>query len=291
VDVVVVSYNSREQLRACVEPLAALEDVLVVVVDNASPDRSLEVVADLPVLQIARTTNGGFASGCNVGWRASSAPYVLFLNPDAALDAASLDRLRDVLDAEPAVAAVGPRIVAPDGSLMLSQRRYPRLRSTYARALFLHRIFPRATWADEPIRDASAYDVPGHPDWISGACILVRRSALEEIGGFDERFFLYCEEIDLCRRLRAAGHDLRYEPTALCRHIGGASAPRPGLLPVLAQSRVRYAQKHRSAAGALAERIGIALDALTHVLVARGSDARAGHARSLQTVLGGGVEL
>ena len=136
VDVVVVSYNSRDHLRACVEPLASVDDVHVIVVDNASPDAGLDVVADLPITRIARQQNGGFGAGCNTGWRVGDAPYVLFLNPDARIDAESLRRLAGVLDATPGAGGVAPRITHVDGSLDFSQRRFPRLRSTYARALF-----------------------------------------------------------------------------------------------------------------------------------------------------------
>jgi N-acetylglucosaminyl-diphospho-decaprenol L-rhamnosyltransferase len=281
-DVVVVSYNSRGELRACVEPLAALPGVNVVVVDNASADGSLDAVADLPVATIALERNGGFSHGCNAGWRSASAPYVLFLNPDARIDAESVERLGEVLETQPAVGAVAPRILHADGTLEHSQRRFPRLRSTYARALFLHRLFPEASWTDELIRDPDAYAVAGAPDWVSGACMLVRRSVLEELDGFDEGFFMYSEDIDLCRRLRSAGHELVYEPRAVVTHEGGASAPRASLLPVLAASRIRYATKHRSAAGALLERLGVALEALTRLVVSRGGwPVRAGHARSL----------
>ncbi len=97
---------------------------------------------------------------------------------------------------------------------------------------------------------------------------------------------MYCEDIDLCRRLRDGGHDLLYEPTATVVHEGGASAPRASLLPVLAASRLRYASKHRSAPAALLERLGIALEALTHVVVSRGGRAaRAGHGRAFVLAL------
>jgi GT2 family glycosyltransferase len=286
VDVVVVSYNSRDCLRDCVEPLAHEDGVHVIVVDNASPDGSLEVVRDLPVTALQLESNGGFAHGVNAGWRAGSAPYVLLLNPDTRLDGRSLARLVEVLETDPGAGAVAPRIVAGDGSLDYSQRRYPRLRSTYARALFLHRIFPRASWTDELIRDERAYDHPGTPDWVSGACVLLRRSVLEELAGLDEGFFMYSEDIDLCRRLRQAGYALRYEPSAVVEHEGGASAPRTNLLPVLAASRLRYAAKHRGAAGAFLERLGVALEACTHLVVSRGGKAaRAGHARALRLAL------
>jgi N-acetylglucosaminyl-diphospho-decaprenol L-rhamnosyltransferase len=284
VDVVIVSYNSRDRLRACVGPLLEIPGVNAIVVDNASPDRSLEAVRDLPVTAIQLPANGGFAHGVNAGWRAGSNPYVLLLNPDARIGAASLEALVRALEEDPSLGAVAPRILDDDGSLDYSQRRFPRLRSTYARALFLHRLFPTASWTDELIRDQDVYVRRGTPDWVSGACILLRRDALVKLDGLDEGFFMYSEDIDLCRRLRtAAGYELLYEPAAVVEHEGGASAPRAELLPVLAASRLRYAAKHRSAPGALLERIGVALEAATHVAVSRGGRrARAGHARALR---------
>ena len=286
VDVVIVSYNSRDRLRACVEPLLGLSDVNVIVVDNASPDGSLEAVRELALTAIQLSENGGFAHGVNAGWRAGSARYVLLLNPDARIDGDSLDVLVGALEEEPRRGAVAPRIVDDEGSLDWSQRRYPRLRSTYARALFLHRLFPRADWTDELIRDEEAYTRRGSPDWVSGACVLLRREALEQLHGLDEGFFMYAEDIDLCKRLRSIGYELLFEPAAVVEHEGGASVPRTSLLPVLAASRVRYAVKHRGRLGALLERLGVALEALTHVAVSRGGvAARAGHARALRLAL------
>jgi N-acetylglucosaminyl-diphospho-decaprenol L-rhamnosyltransferase len=270
VDAVVVSYNSAGELRACVEPLAAMPGVAVFVVDSASSDGSLESIADLPLERMPLAENRGFAHACNAGWKAGSAPYVLFLNPNTTLDRGSLERMVAVAESAPEAGAVAPRITEPDGALDFSQRRFPRLRSTYAQALFLHRLFPRAAWTDELERDTAAYERPGSPDWASGACLLVRREALERVGGMDEGFFLYCEDLDLCKRLRDAGYTVLYEPAAVVVHEGGASAPRSALLPVLAASRVRYAHLHEPAHRALLERLGIALGALTHALVSRG---------------------
>lgn len=288
IDVVVVSYNSRDTLRDCVQPLVGEDGMRVIVVDNASSDGSLEAIADLAVTAIPLKRNGGFAHGCNVGWRAGSAAYVLLLNPDARIDGASLRRLVQAMDTKANTGLAAPRIVNRDGSLEYSQRRFPRLVSTYAQALFLHRLFPHAAWTDELIRDEAEYSRRGTPDWVSGACMLVRRSALEELEGLDEAFFMYSEDIDLCRRLRAAGYEIVFEPDAVVQHLGGASAPRAGLLPVLAQSRVRYAGKHRSPAVAFLERIGVGLGSLTHALVGRGGRAaRMGHARALRHTLTG----
>jgi N-acetylglucosaminyl-diphospho-decaprenol L-rhamnosyltransferase len=290
VDVVVVSYNSRETLRACVAPLATLPGVRVIVADNASADGSLETLDGLPVTTLRLPRNGGFSYGCNAGWRAGQSPRVLFINPDADIDGQSLTRLIAVLDGDETVGAAAPRIVNGDGSLHHSQRRFPRLRSTFAQAFFLHRVATRAHWVDELVLDETAYRRPGSPEWVSGACLLVRRSALEALGGLDEGFFLYAEDMDLCRRLRSAGYEIRFVPEAVCRHQGGASAPRASLLPVLAESRLRYARKHERRPVAALTRLGVALGAATHMLLARGRAARAGHASALRVALAGGRE-
>jgi N-acetylglucosaminyl-diphospho-decaprenol L-rhamnosyltransferase len=291
VDVVVVSYNSEDHLRSCVEPLAHVPEIRVIVVDSASTDATIESVSDLPISIVGLSENRGFAHACNVGWRKGDAPFALFLNPDATIDAESLRRLVRAAEDAPRIGAVAPKIVADDGSLDLSQRRFPRLRSTYAQALFLHRLFSQAEWTDELVRNREAYRHPGTPEWASGACLLVRRSVLERLGGLDEGFFLYCEDLDVCRRIRDAGLEIRFEPDAVAVHEGGASAPRTSLLPVLAASRVRYARKHQSAPVALLERFGVALGALTHAIVARGGlAARRGHLRALARALSPGSQ-
>ena len=263
IDIVVVSYNSGTYLRACVEPISTLPGVRVIVVDNASTDESLDTVVDLPITRMALTENGGFAHGCNAGWRAGCAPFVLLLNPDAKVDQASLQLLSACLADDRRAGVVGPKIINSNGTLALSQRRFPTVGSTYAQAFFLHRALPNATWANEIITDYREYEHACSPEWISGACMLVRRSLLEEINGLDERFFLYCEDMDLCRRIRQHGFDVRYEPKARVVHAGGASAPRTSLLPVLARSRMRYARKHESRRIAALQRVGMGVEAAT----------------------------
>ncbi len=285
VDVVVVSFNSEETLRACVEPLVGLAGVTVILVDSASGDASVESVSDLPIRIERLPENNGFAFACNRGWTLGNAPLVLFLNPDATIDTPSLERLAGAAR-DPRVGAAAPRIVEADGALDFSMRRFPRLRTTYAQALFLHRLFPHAEWSDELVRDQTAYSRASSPEWVSGACVLLKRDLLERVGGFDEGFFLYCEDIDLCRRVHDAGFEIRFEPDAVVTHSGGASAPRAQLLPVLAASRIRYARKHRSRVVALLERAGVVLGAVTHAAVARGGRAaRRGHARAVVQAL------
>jgi N-acetylglucosaminyl-diphospho-decaprenol L-rhamnosyltransferase len=287
IDAVVVSYRSAATLRGCVEPLAAMPRVRVTVVDNDSPDDSVVTIEDVPGVDIVRAPrNGGFAYGCNLGVARGSAPFVLFLNPDARIDTASLDALLESLRDNPGAALVGPRILDDDGSLSFSLRRFPRLRSTYAKALFLHRVWPLAAWTDELVRDPAAYERAATAEWVSGACMLVRREAYEAVGGFDEGLFLYCEDTDLCLRLWQAGHSVRYEPAALVRHVGGASSGAGETQPIAAGSRVYYARKHSGRAAARLEALGVALDEATHAAAALTRPAkRRGHLAALRTVV------
>lgn len=288
VDCVVVSYRSRDTLRACVEPLARMPDVTVTVVDNDCPDGSAATVADLPLRILRAGRNGGFASGCNLGAAGGSAPYVLLLNPDATIARAALDVLVAVLAAEPGIGLVGPRVVGDDGSLQRTQRSFPRLRSTWAQGLFVHRLSGGARWSDEVVWDAAAYERPASPDWLSASCALVRRSALEAVEGLDAGFFLYCEDIDLCRRLRGAGHGIRFEPAATVRHRGGHSAPRARTQAIYARSRVRYARKHYRRAALPLEVAGIALGELVHAAGSAPRPALArGHATAALAALSG----
>ena len=286
IDVVVVSYKSAATLRGCVEPLAAMPGVHVTVVDNASPDDSVATVADLDIDLVLAPRNGGFAYGCNLGSRRGSAPLLLFINPDARIDEASLRALAGALEADPRAALASPRIHDEDGSLAYSLRRFPRLRSTFAKALFLHRAWPLAAWSDELVRDPAAYERPGHAEWVSGACMLVRRDAYEALGGFDDGLFLYCEDTDLCRRLWQAGHAVRYEPAAVVHHVGGASSGAGETQAIAARSRVYYARKHQGRVAAAVERLGVALDETTHALASIARPAsRRGHLKALRAAL------
>jgi hypothetical protein len=263
VDVVVVAYNSRDTLRVCIEPLVRLPWVAVTVVDNACPEDSVRVIEDLPVRIVRSPRNGGFAYGCNLGMASGSADFVLLLNPDAEIDAASLAVLVDALHADPSLAGVGPRTVDGAGNLVFTQRRFPRLRFTYAQGLFLHRT-PGSAWADDKIRDPEAYEGSGTSDWISGCCVLLRRDAVASVGGLDEGFFLYSEETDLFKRLATAGWQAGFAPRATARHVGYQSADRNATEPTRAASRVLYARKHHGRLVAVLEAFGVAVGALAH---------------------------
>lgn len=288
VDVVIVSYCNREELHQTVTDLAGEKDLHVIVVDNASPDGSLDSVGGLDVTSLQLPRNGGFAYGCNAGWRLGTAPSVLFLNPDARMSPDSVRRLALLLDAHGRRGIVAPRILNEDGTLAYSLRKFPRLRSTFGRALFLHRAFPTASWADEVIRDPAAYSGSHSVEWASGACLLARRSLLEQLEGFDEGFFMYGEDVDFCRRSWAAGFGVYFEPSVVVRHAGGRSAPRASLLPILAASQLRYADKHGGPIFRPLQRVGLTVGALTHLLIGRGGRAaRRGRLDALRVLIKG----
>jgi GT2 family glycosyltransferase len=283
VDVVVVAYNSRDCLPTCLESLAGAREVSIIVVDNACPQRSYEVVERLLGVRVIHTgRNGGFAYGSNAGWRAGDSEFVLFLNPDARLDRDSLARMAQVLRDDSTAGVVGPRTHQTDGSLAWSIRRFPSLRSTYARAFFIHRLMPRAAWVDEVVRDPGPYARRGSVAWLPGTCLLARRT-------IDESFFMYVEDMDFCRRVRALGFDVVYCPDAVCVHEGGQSLSRTHLLPVLAASRLRYA-KHNSggAMRRILQQIGLGIGEGLQTVIGHGElGHRREHLRALGVILRG----
>jgi GT2 family glycosyltransferase len=248
VTAVVVSYNTRDDLLRCLASLAAhvrlpLE---VVVVDNASTDGSAAAVrAAYPAARVLESpANQGFSAANNAGIRASSAPQVLVLNSDAELLPGALETLSGLLDARSDLGVVGPRTVNPDGSVQLSfGPDLTPLSEWRQRSLVLGLRARRPEALREAEQRASREQ---EPDWVSGSCFLARRAALEAIGGFDEGFFLYEEDADLCRRLRGAGWRVLYTPAAEVRHALGQSMARDAARArrEYRRSHLRYYRKH-----------------------------------------------
>ena len=229
VSVIVVSYNTREILRRCLARLAeelATVDGEVIVVDNASADGSADMVADeFPAVQLVRSTvNLGFAAGNNRGFALARGRYVVLLNPDAFLGSGALARALAHMERSPHVGIAGGRLQDPAGRLQPSGRLFPSLLNELIVISGLAARYPRSrlfgrfdrTWADP--------DQAAQVDWVPGAFTIIRGRALGETGGFDERFFLYYEEVDLCRRMVQAGYEVWYWPDVVVTHIGGASS-------------------------------------------------------------------
>jgi len=286
IDVVVVAYRSLQHLRGCVEPLCGLDDIRVVVMDNACPEDSTSSLAGLDVEIMRMGRNAGFASACNAGASTGHGSAILFLNPDARISPADVRILASRLDSDSRCGAVGPRIVDSSGRTDLSIRRSPRLPSAFGEALFLHHLARRATWPTETVR--AGYEHPCEAEWLSGAALCLRRSAFESIGGFDERFFMYSEDADLCLRLRQKGFGVRYEPAATARHEGGSSAPRPTLASRNLASRIAYVRAHERGLRYLAFRLAYVLHELLRLPLAAarsGAELR-GRVRAFAVSLG-----
>ena len=228
-DIIVVNFNSGSHLAACLASVRAhVPDAHTFVVDNASTDDSARAADGLAEVTLARQPlNVGFAAGVNAGLRLGRAPRVLLLNPDCVLREDSLPALHAELDAHPACAIAGPRVLNEDGTVQGSVRGDPTLLTgLFGRTSLLARWFPGSSIARRNVRTL-APDTGTRSDavdWVSGACMLARRDVIEAAGGFDERYFLYWEDADLCRRLRGAGHTVRYVPSATVVHIGGRSS-------------------------------------------------------------------
>ena len=219
ISVILVNYNDRPHLGDCLRAaradLAGL-DAEIIVVDNASTDGSRDFLAlpDAGVRLIANADNAGFAAGNNAGIRASVGDALLFLNTDTAVRPGAIRRLLETLHSDPAIDAVGPALIHPDGSFQVSFGRTVSFWSQFVQKTILNPFYKRAL----PRRKK-----PLRTGWLSAACMLWRADAVRRVGGFDETFFIYFEDIDMCRRLARTGAKLVFEPRARVVHVGGAS--------------------------------------------------------------------
>jgi len=260
VDVVSVNWNSGAQLAACLASLARTDRSgfrlgRVVVVDNASSDGSAAVACpELPLEVIVNPTNRGFAAACNQGARGSTSDYLLFLNPDTVLESQSLARPIAFLEsAEGAGAAVcGIRLVDDNGTVTRSCARFPTVGALLATACGLDRLLPG--WFPGVVMRDWDHLTSRTVDHVIGAFYLTRRAVFQSLGGFDERYFVYLEDLDYSRRASLAGWSSYYLATAQAYHRGGGTSDqvRARRLAYLLKSRLHYADRHFTRAGAAA---------------------------------------
>ncbi len=215
---VLVNYNDRAHLGACLTALRGElgPDGEIIVVDNASSDGSPEFLrSSFPgVRTILNTENRGFGAANNQALAEAQGRFVLLLNTDTVVRPGSLGRLAGTLEENPGAAGAGPALVHPDGSLQVSFGRKVSFPAQLVQKFLLNPFYKRVR------RRGSR---PRPVGWLSAACLLLRRDSVREIDGFDETFFIYFEDIDLCRRLAARGGRLLFEPRAEVLHVGGAS--------------------------------------------------------------------
>jgi N-acetylglucosaminyl-diphospho-decaprenol L-rhamnosyltransferase len=248
VTVVVVTHNSADRIADC---LASIElhgtGSSVIVVDNASSDGTVQAVEAFPSATLVRSiANEGFSRANNRALLKVETEFALLLNPDARLTASTLPELVAAANRRPAGAAFGPRTIHEDGRPQVSFGPDLGLRSEYRQRRLVKGVKAGAPWAVAAWREASAAEAS--VDWISGACMLLRVSAARAVGFFDERYFLYEEDADLCLRLRKAGFEAVFAPKAVVTHALGTSMAKS---PVAArdaydESHLLYYSLHRS---------------------------------------------
>jgi N-acetylglucosaminyl-diphospho-decaprenol L-rhamnosyltransferase len=287
VSVVIVTYQSARDLAMCLGSLdkaAGPHPLEVVVVDNASTDSSVEIARGYGVKVIEHHSNVGLSRAINVGVAATGAPLLLIANPDTWLSPGSLARLVATCSAGEGIGCVGPHLTNPDGSDYPTGRRFPSLAMGAAHAALA------PIWPDNPA--TRRYHMVGvdrsRPipvDWVSGACMLVRRPAFEQVGGFDPGYFMYFEEMDFCLRLARTGWQVVFDPLAEVKHVVGGSTRSAPYRKVLYHHRSalrfyrrRYARDPRLVmAPVVAAFLAVrAVASLARTVVARRRELRAG---------------
>jgi GT2 family glycosyltransferase len=255
ITLITVTYECRELVRAM---LASLADATrgrsaeLIVVDNASSDRVVEFIrAEWPAVRVIEMgENAGFARANNRGITSARGRYVMLLNPDTVADAGAISALADFLDAEPRAGVVAPRLVGSDLRDQGTARAFPTAAAAiFGRRSLLTKIFPRNRWSRRYLSGRERSDVaPFEVDWVSGAAMMVRREAIDRIGGLDEKFFMYWEDADWCRRIKEAGYGVFCVPgSRIVHHEGGSSRGwPPRQLRAFHQGAFRYYLKHHA---------------------------------------------
>ena len=246
--IIIVSWNTRQDLLRCLDSIMSAPPTCpfeVLVFDNSSADGSAEAVATAyPQVRLeVSPQNLGFGRANNRATSSAKGQLWLLLNPDTIVHSGAIDVLVSYLESHPKVAAVGPRLVYPDGSLQPSIERLPTLYNEWWRLLHLDRLYPMSQYPQSTLASRQ----PQLVEVLSGACLLLRRETVESGGLFDEEYFVYSEEIDLCDRLHRDGWDLHWVPEAVVTHLGGRST-RQVATPMfieLYRNKVKFFRKRR----------------------------------------------
>jgi N-acetylglucosaminyl-diphospho-decaprenol L-rhamnosyltransferase len=286
--IIVVSTNEAKWLRPCLSTVfehAGPIDLQLFVADNESTDGTRELIEEeFPEARVVSCRNHGFSHANNRGIMASDARYVLLLNPDTEVLDGTFAELVALLDERPLVGAVGVKQVTADGALSPSVRKFPNALRAWSEALVGERWALAARATGERELDLGRYEHELSCDWTSGSFLLLRREALESAGLLDERFFIYCEETDLCLRIKRAGWDVRHLPEMTILHHAGKAGLSPKMEAQSAYARLQYARKNFSPVHRVAY---VAAVYAQHLLRAasRREDRRAASRRALRVLL------
>lgn len=256
--IIIVSWNVRELLANCLRSVLAQTGLAlqVIVVDSASSDGSPELVVEqFPQVELlACQENVGFPRGNNLGLERANGRFILLLNPDTIVHGDALARMVSYLQQNPAVGAVGPQLLNDDGSVQSSRRRFPTLWTALFESTWLQPFAPKAVLDHYYARDV-ADGATAVVQWVMGACLMTRQDVVAQVGGLDEAYFMYSEELDYCRRIHQAGWQVVYYPEAQVTHLSGKSSEQAVTQRHINfnRAKLRYFRKYhgRLAAGVL----------------------------------------
>jgi len=255
---VIISWNTRGLLQNCLHSVLADGCNDVVVIDNGSGDGSPDLVRhEFPAVRlVVNPHNPGFGAAANQGLELTAAPYVLLLNGDTAVRPGGLEAVAAYLDQHPSVGVLGPRLVHPDGRLQSSCANFPHPLLPLVKSKGLTRLVGRVPVLRDRALDTWSHDAPRQVPWVVGAALAIRRQAFEAVGGFDDKFHLYFEEPDLCRRMLNVGWTTHFAPVTDIIHVEGASTQqrRTEALRAWAESYRRYNEHHFRGPGLIAAR-------------------------------------
>ena len=285
--IIIVSWNVRDLLRDCLRSVEAGRGALaleLIVVDSASTDGSPQMVrAEFPWVEcVACPENVGFARGNNIGLARARGRYLLLLNPDTVIHGDALTRLVNFLEAHPDVGLVGPQLRNSDGTVQSSRRRFPALATAFFESTWLEKYAPESL-----LRHYYALDLPdGAPadvDWVTGACMMTRREVVQAVGGLDEAYFMYSEELDWCRRIKAAGWRVVYFPAAqVTHHVGKSSEQAVTQRHInFNRAKLRYFRKYHGRFPAAILRLYLLCSYLLQIFI-EGFKGLIGHKRPLR---------
>lgn len=267
--IIVVTWNGKKYALECLESLQTDLSTEIIVVDNGSKDGTPEAIrSQFPnVTLIENRANLGFAKANNIGMALSRGKYVCLVNSDVVIPAGCLEKMVEFMEANPKIGVLGPKMLSPDGGVGASVMRLPTVWNTLCCALGLHTIFPRSALLGGFSMDAYAYDSVDDVEMLTGWFWMIPRTALKMVGGLDEQFFMYGEDIDWCHRFRDAGWQVIFYPDAAALHYGAASS---GEAPTrfyveMRRANLQYFRKHHGRFGVLGYRFAIWLHELTRV--------------------------
>jgi len=250
--IIIASYRTKALLRDCIESIYAQTREIqyeVVVIDNCSDDGSVEMLqADFPLVRmIANPENRGFAAANNQGFGISKGRFITMLNSDTIVVDGALQKIVRFMIGKPEASIVGCKLLNMDGSTQPSVRSFPDFWNLVCEATFLYRLFPRSPFFGRFYHSYFKYDRDIRVDWVNGACLTFRRSVYDVVGGLDERFFMFSEEVDFCRRASDAGFQTWFHHGAEIMHLwAGSSFSQLQRVKSMQASQIKYLKKHWS---------------------------------------------